>query len=43
MSQYIPKPFRSFGENMNVKVDISNYATKTDVQNVAMLMLQVLH
>ena len=43
MSQYIPKPFRSFGGNMNVKVDLSNYATKTDVQNVAMLMLQVLH
>ena len=43
MSQYIPKPFRSFGGNMNVKVDLSNYATKTDVQKVAMLMLQVLH
>ena len=43
MSQYIPKPFRSFGGNMNVKVDLSNYAIKTDVQNVAMLMLQVLH
>ena len=29
MSQYFPKPFRSFGENSNVKVDLSNYATKT--------------
>ena len=34
MSQYFPKPFRSFGENMNVKVDLSNYATKTDLKNV---------
>ena len=28
MSQYFPKPFRSFGGNVNVKVDLSNYATK---------------
>ena len=34
MSQYFPKPFRSFGENINVKVDLSNYATKTDLKNV---------
>ena len=31
MSQYFPKPVRSFGENINVKVDLSNYATKTDL------------
>ena len=24
MSQYFPKPFRSFGGNINVKVDLSN-------------------
>ena len=35
MSQYIPKPFRSFGRDINVKVDLSNYATKTDFKNVA--------
>ena len=29
MRQYFPKPFRSFGGNINVKVDLSNYATKT--------------
>ena len=29
MSQYFPKPFISFGENINVKVNLSNYATKT--------------
>ena len=34
MSQCFPKPFRSFGENINVKVDLSNYATKTDLKNV---------
>ena len=34
MSRYIPKPFRNVGENKNVKVDLSNYATKTDLKNV---------
>ena len=34
MSQYFPLPFRSFRENINVKVDISNYATKTDIKNI---------
>ena len=43
MSYYFPKPFRSFGRNMNVKVDLSNYATKTDLKNVTHLILQVLH
>ena len=32
MSQYFPKSFRS-GRNINVKVDLSNYATKTDSKN----------
>ena len=34
MSQYFPKPFRISGGNTNVKVDLSNYATKTDLKNV---------
>ena len=34
MSQYFPDPFRNFGGNINVKVDLSNYATKTDLKNV---------
>ena len=34
MSQYFPKPIRSFGRNINVKIDISNYATKTALKNV---------
>ena len=34
MSQQFPKPFRSFGGNINVKVDLPNYATKTYLKNV---------
>ena len=35
MSQYFPEPFKSFGGNINVKVYLSNYATKTDLKNVS--------
>ena len=35
MSQYFCKPFRSFGGSINVKVDVSNYATKTDIKNIS--------
>ena len=36
MSQYFPKPFHShFGENIKVKIDISNYATKADIKNIS--------
>ena len=35
MSQYFPKPFRSFRRNINVKVDLSNYATKADFKNIS--------
>ena len=34
MTQYFPKPSRNFGGNINVKVDFSNYTTKTDLKNV---------
>ena len=34
MSQYIPKLFKSFGRNINIKVDLSNYATKIDLKSV---------
>ena len=34
MSEYFPKSFRSFGANINVKVDLSNYAAKSDLKNV---------
>ena len=32
MSQYFPEPL-SFIVNINVKVDLSNYATKNDLKN----------
>ena len=35
MSQYFPKSFRSFGRNVNVKVDLSNYATKIDIKDIS--------
>ena len=35
MSQYFPKPYEPFGGYINVKVDLSNYATKTDLKNVS--------
>ena len=36
MSQYFPKPFNSyFGDSIKVKIELSNYATKTDVKNVS--------
>ena len=34
MSLYFPKPFRSFGGNINVKVNLFNYTTKSDLKNV---------
>ena len=34
MSQHFPTPFRNFGGNINFKVDLSNYATKTDLKNI---------
>ena len=35
MSQYFPKPYEPFGGDINVKVDLSNYAKKTDLKNVS--------
>ena len=33
MSQYFPKLYEPFGGDINVKVDLSNYATKADLKN----------
>ena len=33
MSQYFPKPFKNVWRNINLKVDLSNYAPKTDLRN----------
>ena len=32
MSQYFPKLLRSFGGNINLKVELSNYSIKTDLK-----------
>ena len=33
MSQYFPKPYETFGGDINVKVDLSNYGTKAGLKN----------
>ena len=35
MSQYFPKPYESFSGDINVKVDLSNYETKTDIKYIS--------
>ena len=35
MSQYFPKPYDPFGGDINAKIDLSNYATKTDLKNIS--------
>ena len=34
MSQYFPKPYERFGGDINVTVDLSNYATKDDIKKI---------
>ena len=35
MSQHFPKPYKPLGGDINVKIDLSNYATKADIKNVS--------
>ena len=35
MSQYSPKPYEPFGGDINVKVHLSSYATRTDIKNIS--------
>ena len=35
MSQYFQKPYEPFGGDINVTVDLSNYATKADIRNIS--------
>ena len=35
MSQYFPKPYEPFGGDINIKVDLSDYETKTDLKNIS--------
>ena len=43
MSQSFPKPYEPFGGDINVKIDLSNYATKKILKIFHMLIHQVLH
>ena len=35
MSQYFPKPYETFGGDINVEVDLPNQATKADIKNIS--------
>ena len=35
MSQYFPQPYEPFGGDINVKVDLSNDATKAGIKNIS--------
>ena len=36
MNQYFPKPFNLyFGDSIKAKLDLSNYATKTDIKKIS--------
>ena len=37
MRQYFPKPYEPFGGYINVKVDLSNYATNTDLKYISLI------
>ena len=34
MSQYFPKPYEPFRRDINIKGDLSDYATKVDIKNI---------
>ena len=34
MNHYFPEPYRAFGRDINVKVDLSNYTAKADIKNI---------
>ena len=41
MSQDLPKPYESFGGDIDVKVDLLNYATKADIKNISNFPLKI--
>ena len=43
MSQYFPKRYEPCGREINVKVDLPNYATKSNTKIYHILMLVKLH
>ena len=42
MSQYFPKPYEPSGGEINIKVNLPNYATKTDSKKQQELIRQTL-
>ena len=43
MGQYLPKPYEPFDGDINVNVDLSNYAQNDISKTFHMLIFQVLH
>ena len=43
MGKLYPKPYKQFGRNIKVTVDLSNYATKPDLKNVTHVDTSNLH
>ena len=43
MSKYFPKPYEPFGRDINVRVGLSNYATKKDIENITHVDIPDLH
>ena len=35
MTQYFPKPYEPIDGDINVKFDLSRYATKVDIKNIS--------
>ena len=35
LSQYFPILYEPFGGDINVKIDLSNYTTKSDIKNIS--------
>ena len=35
MSEYLPKPYESYGENVRIALDMSNCVTKADLKGAA--------
>ena len=43
MSQYFLKPYETFRGDINVKVDLSNYATKADLKDATVIDTSILY
>ena len=43
MCQYFPKPYEPFRGDINLKVDLSNYATKADIKNMSNGKVMIIH